>query len=767
LGFFILPKSTIYYAPCEGDEMAVPDNPEDVEKLITLYKKLRKAKSEAAAELSTAEEENLKHMADMITANVDGYQRMITKREGLIDKAQEIIDLGNEETKKYKDALAAVAKLKAENLKLAAAKQKIAAANMKEAETADWARKRKAVGDDEAMKELKKYEDAWKRSSVKIADNVSNQKIAIARFHTPVTEFFGKITENMNDFAKTMDTGLHKYTAATGLYSEALERVQVSAMGAFKTPEGMVAYRGIMREIGLDGKDLGLSMQAITKHISGLRTGLHSLGDREVMSRVANLVAGMAKYGVTTEASTKNIDLFMRALKQTPAMAMESTKRLDGLAVSLGIDVNQAIADFNTSAKTLIQYGDRSIDVFAGMAAQAQATGISLANLDKFAQKFDTFDGAANAAGKLNAILGGTHLSVMELVHADPAEKFELIKEAVADAGVAFEDMDRRQRLVIANALDMDVESAARLFGSQEDFQMAGEGMDTAATKQDEMEERIKKAISSTDLLKKSWSELAGPMRDYTNIVREVNEMLGVKPVKALQSLIDVLAEPAGANLDRKIAGPAGLLMIESVIEKVTKAADVIDKLPFLGSIRELGMWGVIFGGDETAGTKIEERVRESMDKIKEITDETGTIWTGMPSQSEVDTKLTPFVGGMERAAAAAAALGASKPFDWVVNIDTAAAEAAGKTFQDAAVMLNAVNISDPGSVDQIKGLITQLLNAPTIVVHPREEADQATGQSGAGQQELIVNVDGLKLFRILLPHTMEGKLKAAVQKGR
>jgi hypothetical protein len=591
----------------------LPTDPKEVKELIALYKELTKVGS-GVVDIDDKKYKKLSDMILMVKQQADGYKALVEAKE-------EDLELLTKGSRLHTAALDDLENLKLSHEQLARAGvlsyEKITklAKELKKASTGSSAAAK------EARKDLAALDAAIEENTIKTQFGITARDLAIASLGTSSKEILANLKTSFNSYATMMDTGLTKYTATIGLYSKALELAHVSALGPFKQigedgQETLEAFDGIMRGIGLTGEDVGSALQDITNNISIMRHGVHSIGDREIISRTANLVAGMKKLGVGTKTTTTGIDLFTRALKQTPAMALNSMLRLDGLANSLHINVNQAIQDYNSLAPTLVAYGERSIDVFAGMEAQAQATGISLANLDKFAQKFDTFEGAATAAGKLNAILGGTHLSMMELVHADPAEKFELIKQAVADAGVAFEDMDRRQKMVIAGALSMDVESAARLFGSEEDFQMAGEAMDTTATKQDEMTERIKKATTATDLLKLKFSELADPMRDYENLIRRVSTKLGEAPVKLAQ---DMQKAMMGFGASAQSAGEAVIGSSGVIIDGVSKKIEQVKGLiPGSGVLKDLGILGLILLG-ETGGELTKDQIEKIQKRVEDI----------------------------------------------------------------------------------------------------------------------------------------------------
>ena len=122
--------------------------------------------------------------------------------------------------------------------------------------------------------------------------------------------------------------------------------------------------------------------------------------------------------------------------------------------------------DFNASLSTLMVYGRESVDVFKGIAAAAKAAGVETSTLLQIAGKFDTFSGAAEGAGKLNALLG-TQLSTTEMLMATEDERIRMLVESVQSQGVAFQDMDRFTQKAIANAAGItDMAEANKIFGN-------------------------------------------------------------------------------------------------------------------------------------------------------------------------------------------------------------------------------------------------------------------------------------------------------------
>lgn len=684
----------------------LPDTVAEAKELLKLYEKIKEA-GDAYVDLPEAEEEKLEKLTKFVTANTGAY-------DALLEKQKKVLLALEEEEKLQNRTLAETEKARKKYKQLYDVKE-LLNKNAKDGRDVlkKYAKELEGAGKT-GTDEYTKLSDALKKTSgdAKIA-GIASRDVALAMLGTGKTGIQALKTSWLQ-YMKTMDDGLVEYTAKTGLYTDALLKVSISALGPYRDVNGeLKTTPGLLTKIGLSGKDAGEAFQGMTSHISIMRTRLHDLNYRQQTDLVSNLMMGMKKLGVSYEVSGKNIDIFTRGLKQTPLMALESMKRLDGLADSLKINVNQAIQDFNTLAPTLLAYGDRAIDVFAGMQAQAQATGMAVGDLDKMAAKFDTFEGAATAAGRLNAVLGGTHLSVMELVHADPADKFELIKEAVASAGVAFEDMDRRQKAVIANALNMNIEQASRLFGSQEDFKMAGDAMDTNATEADELTKRINRAMDSTALLKKSWSELAEPIRDYTETLRGVTDKMGEVPVKLMKDLIDSLGGDSSDVEARTRAHEGAIASSLVLMDIATSTIALGKKIPGLGAFTDFGLLSIILGEDPE---RTKEILEEAAEKAREAKASTDAMWDSTPDPGAMLTKLHPVRDGLNEVALAAKGLSETQPFSFLDDLDDSHVRNMRNVLRQSSAFLRSIEKAPADNIEQAKELFANLAEIPLNV---------------------------------------------------
>ena len=106
-------------------------------------------------------------------------------------------------------------------------------------------------------------------------------------------------------------------------------------------------------------------------------------------------------------------------------------------------------------------------------------------------QKFDTFEGAATQAGKLNAALGGNFVNAMELLtETDPAARFDMMTDAIKDAGLSFDDMSYYQKKFYAESMGLsDVNELALALSGNTDLLSQNLGKTSA-----EIEETAKRA---------------------------------------------------------------------------------------------------------------------------------------------------------------------------------------------------------------------------------------------------------------------------------
>ena len=158
----------------------------------------------------------------------------------------------------------------------------------------------------------------------------------------------------------------------------------------------------------------------------------------------------------------------------------------------IGISTAKITKDFQAALPTLAVYGDRSIEVFQGLAGAARMAGVETSKLLDLAAKFDTFSDSAETAGKLNAILG-TQISSTEMLMMTENERIESLIRSVQTTGVAFDQLGRFEQKAIAAAAGIsDLSEAQRIFGmSLTAFRDQQREMDKSAKVQEEFNKAL------------------------------------------------------------------------------------------------------------------------------------------------------------------------------------------------------------------------------------------------------------------------------------
>ncbi len=195
--------------------------------------------------------------------------------------------------------------------------------------------------------------------------------------------------------------------------------------------------------------------EAWTELYTGMST--FTMISAEARAEVGDMVAVLAGQGVALSDAAAGLETFTKMMGQTATTAAQSLSEISALAVDLGVAPSQMAADFAKIGPQLAALGADGEKAFKDLARASKNTGLEMTKLLSITSKFDTFEGAAEAAGSLNAALGGNFVNAMDLMQeTDPVERFSMIRGAIEDAGLSFDDMSYYQRQFYANALGLD-----------------------------------------------------------------------------------------------------------------------------------------------------------------------------------------------------------------------------------------------------------------------------------------------------------------------
>lgn len=317
----------------------------------------------------------------------------------------------------------------------------------------------------------------------------------------------------------------------------AIKKNSMDLFGAFDKAQASLAaatgqgdkFRGTLYEVGREGNLFGVSMDDAGKAIGALvdQTSNFTSMSKATQSSLALNVAKMEKLGVATSDSAAIFQNFNQALGMTAKESMNMQTELAMAGVSIGVNAGKMTKDFNASLSTLMVYGRESVDVFKGIAAAAKAAGVETSTLLGIASKFDTFAGAAEGAGKLNALLG-TQLSTTEMLMATEDERIRMLVESVQSQGIAFQDMDRFTQKAIANSVGItDMAEANRIFGmSLSAYDENERKLNASANAQKKLDDAVAKTVPVMDQFKKLGAEMVVALEPFLETLEAGAKML-------------------------------------------------------------------------------------------------------------------------------------------------------------------------------------------------------------------------------------------------
>jgi len=339
---------------------------------------------------------------------------------------------------------------------------------------------------------------------------LSNVGKTIKDFVNPTNLFsnaFDHVWTATRDVAFQMDSTLasfNKTTGAGGKFNDVIDDVRFGSLSA------------------------GVGLQESAEAVEALFTNLSSFNQmsKESQIELSKTTAMLDRMGISSQSTAKNLDISTKSLGMNIDEAVNAQKEIAATATELGLSPGMLADQFTSSIPQLAQYGKQSIQIFKELAAQSKATGISVQSLIGISQQFDTFEGAATAAGKLNAMLGGNLLNSVDLLSASESERIDMLRDSISLSGRNFNELGKFERMAIASAAGIkDMDEASRLFGtSAESFEEAKESADAYALSTQTITKYAQSATSAQEKLTKIIESLSGAAMPLLNAITWVIE---------------------------------------------------------------------------------------------------------------------------------------------------------------------------------------------------------------------------------------------------
>jgi hypothetical protein len=314
------------------------------------------------------------------------------------------------------------------------------------------------------------------------------------------------LTAGMGKMTSVIDAGIKAVVMATINLALAQDEV----IGKFKATTGAGNQYNVMmtqmqRDVAFSGVTMEETGEALTGLYSKMSAFTHlSTSEQRNLLKTTSL---LGEFGISAELTAQNLDFATRSMGMTGTEAEFLLRDLKSTADALQMPPAEIAQAFAAASPILARHGKDMMKVFDGMAKHAKETGIGVEQLLGLMAKFDQFDSAGQAVGRLNAILGGPYLNSIDMLNATEEERIDILKRSIDMAGVQFDQLGRFEKMAIADALGMSVDEAGRIFGA------ATVEMEKQALAQEKLELQASKVQSIMQQLKSAFAALIIDMR--------------------------------------------------------------------------------------------------------------------------------------------------------------------------------------------------------------------------------------------------------------
>ena len=253
-----------------------------------------------------------------------------------------------------------------------------------------------------------------------------------------------------------------------------------------------------------------------------------SSANADLQTDMIQTTASLERLGVSSATTAQNIDLATNAFGMGAQEATQLQDEMAKTAMAIGMPPAQLAQEFGKAAPQLSAYGKKGIEVFKNMAAASKGLGIEMGTLLGLTEQFDTFEGAASAAGSLNAMLGGDLLNSMDMLNATEDERIRMILQGVDASGKSWSAMGKFERKALANAAGItDMAEANKLFGgglgAYDDAQAK---MAENAKTEEELAAAKAASVSVTEKLSLMFDKMTAAMAPVVNAAHNVMNVL-------------------------------------------------------------------------------------------------------------------------------------------------------------------------------------------------------------------------------------------------
>ena len=252
-----------------------------------------------------------------------------------------------------------------------------------------------------------------------------------------------------------------------------MDQVAASFMAATQAAQ---EFNQAILDAGRGATALGVGTEEAGRAGAALYNGFNSFTNlsKESASEFTRTVASMEQLGISGEDAAANMNLFNKSLGLGTDASLDLQEHLIVAGTAIGFSMAKTSQQVKEAETVFIQFGHAvGTKVFQELQKQAKKTGLEISDLISITEEFRTFEGAATAAGRLNAMLGGNLFNSVEMMTMSHDEMIESIRNGIVATMGSFDAMGMMEQRMVANVIaGGDLVKASKLLTQQTQAQI-------------------------------------------------------------------------------------------------------------------------------------------------------------------------------------------------------------------------------------------------------------------------------------------------------
>ena len=461
--------------------------------------------------------------------------------------------------------------------------------------------------------------------------------------------------------------------------------------------------------------ELGIHTGELYENVGLLATEIGTFTDMSDTQQDSMLrgVSVLDKFGISAQQTTNNVTTMMAAMGMSGEEAVKMQQSLFLLAEENHISANKMMSDFSAVADDMAAFGDQGVEVFADLAVAAEKSNMAVSDLLSITQKFDTFDGATEAVGRLNALLGGPFLNSLEMVMVtDPTERMRMLSDALTATGRSFQDMSYYERKAIADAAGLQSTSdLAKVM--QGNFEGLSGSVMKSAEELEAMEDRSARFNTLAESTKALLMDLALEFQPVVDFAKDMIKRFQQMDPEFKSMIVKASALAVGLKLLGSIMSGSAEAGKSHAQQNRETASTLGVYITALGKVVAVGLIAIpVIKAISAAASMVAEAFQGAGDM--------SDMFASMQSVSLLD--FTKTATGLSKISQAVNDIEGNKAIAVSTVFDSAAAMAATQTINTAAATgVTATATASPGTAQMVVTAPIELKS--TIMINEREFA--------------------------------------------